>query len=174
VSERLLLRPVRPTTSSLTAVVLAVVLAIGLLTTGCAGRSNGPRGAFTEGGVSVWAELTDREASTSLRVRLSPQPGFHVYALDLPPDGIDGLGRPTRVQVASGGAVTGPARADRSTVLLRPSGLTVDLPVFPAGPVVINVPIRRTGTTPPTIVVSYAACSPTRCLMPVTHTLRLA
>lgn len=93
--------------------------------------------------------------------------GFHVYSIDLPADGVQGLGRPTKVAVSGGLAATGTQQADKQVRHLRPSGVDVDLPVYPDGPVTVTLPVHRS-TAAASVLISYAACSESQgCLMPV-------
>ena len=137
---------------------------------GCAQGGPAPAG-FSQSGVRVEAVL---EAG-QLVVTLTPDPGFHVYSIDLPADGIDGLGRPTVVRPLVGLEATGALRADRPVVAERPAGLEVTLPVYPEGPVTIRLPVRSVTGADPEIAVSYAACSDRTCLAPVSgRRIRLA
>ncbi|MFS4091157.1 hypothetical protein [Streptomyces sp. AF1A] len=52
---------------------------------------------------------------------------------------------------------------------LRLRGLSTELPVYPDGPVTFTLPVRRTGSHQADVIVSYGACSATRCLVPVTN-----
>lgn len=126
---------------------------------------------FTDSGVEATISASSSEAKAVLRPTM---PGFHIYSVDLPQGGIDGLGIPTRLSVRAGLAPTGHATADKAVRLLTLPGLNVRLPVYPDGPVTITLPVRRTGDTAE-IRVSYGACSSSTCLAPVTdHLTRLA
>ncbi|ARP73438.1 hypothetical protein LK07_30770 [Streptomyces pluripotens] len=103
-----------------------------------------------------------------MQATFSPQqPGFHLYSIDLPAQGIDGLGIPTRLSVEGDLTATGKPTANRSTLLLRPAGLTTELPVYPNGPVTFTLPVRQTGPHQADVVVSYGACGESHCLVPV-------
>ncbi len=91
---------------------------------------------------------------------------FHLYSAAMPPDGVDGLGRPTVLAAGHGLVATGPAVADRTPTTLHEAALGVDLPVYPDGPVTLTLPVTYSGT-PVEAVIGYAACSLTQCLMPV-------
>jgi hypothetical protein len=147
----------------------AVVSAGMLLAAGCAGRP-APQltGRFEGNGVAVTATLRDSGRDSEVAATFRPQAGFHLYSVDLPAQGIDGLGIPTVLAVRGDLVATGAPRADRPVRMLRPAGLPVELPVYPDGPVTITLPVRRTGADRVEVVVSYAACSEGRCLMPVT------
>ncbi|MER5638904.1 hypothetical protein ABT095_18310 [Kitasatospora sp. NPDC002227] len=141
-----------------------------LLLAGCGqSRPAEPTAHASASGVAVTATLLPGEGGR-LRVTFAPEePGFHLYSVDLPAQGIDGLGIPTVLAVRGGLAATGRPTADRATLLLRPAGLTTELPVYPDGPVTFTVPVRRTGSHQGEVVVSYGACSASRCLLPVSN-----
>lgn len=153
---------------------LAGVAAVCLLAPalgGCGGSSApAPTAHATADGVTVTVTLLRAaNAPSRLRVVFSPQQsGFHIYSIDLPDQGIDGLGIPTRIAVRGGLAALGKAAANLPTRLLRPAGLPAELPVYPDGPVTFTLPVRRTSSGRAEVVVSYGACSEARCLMPVT------
>jgi hypothetical protein len=145
--------------------VLAVVA--GLLAGGCTG-SRSASAHFEDGGVAVVAVLD----AGQVRVTFSPrQPGFHLYSIDLPPQGVQGLGIPTAVTVRGALSATGRPAADAPVHDLRIDLLDVDLPVYPDGPVTVTVPVRRSGHGHPEVLVSYGACSATTCLVPVRNHL---
>jgi hypothetical protein len=103
-----------------------------------------------------------------VRATFSPQkPGYHLYSIDLPPGGVNGLGIPTAVSVRGDLRVTGSPTADMPVSSLRIEELDVDLPVYPDGPVTVTVPVRRSGDGRAEVVVTYGACSLTICLPPV-------
>jgi hypothetical protein len=118
---------------------------------------------FTESGVEVTITVSAAQVKTIYRPM---RPGFHVYSIDLPPGGIDGLGVPTRLNVRAGLTATGHATADKAVRLLDLPALGLKLPVYPDGLVTVSLPVRRTGPTAD-IVVSYGACSSSTCLAPV-------
>lgn len=102
-------------------------------------------------------------------------PRHHLYSIDLPPDGVNGLGIATIVSVRGGLRLTGSPTADKPVSTLQIEelhvDLPVDLPVYPDGPVTVTVPVRRTGDGRAQVIVTYAACSATTCLPPVRNRL---
>ncbi len=149
--------------------VLLATLAGALLAGGC-GRSAHPvdpserSGRLAAGGVTVEATLTDGQLRTTFRPE---RPGFHLYSLDLPADGVQGLGIPTVVTVRGDLEATGAPSVDAPVRTLRLAELGVELPVYPDGPVTVTLPVRSTGDGPAEVVVTYGACSPSTCLPPV-------
>lgn len=149
---------------------LAGVLA--LLIAGCAHDQHLRRATarFTESGVEVTIAVSDSEVKAFFR---PTRFGFHVYSIDLPTGGIQGLGVPTKLGVRGGLTATGQASADKPVRLLDLPSLGVKLPVYPDGPVGVSLPVQRSGRSAD-ILVSYGACSTNTCLAPVTdHVTRV-
>lgn len=149
----------------------ALAAAAAFLVCGCAGPgpAAGPSGRLSDGGVTAVAVLTAEPDGTGyVRVTFSPQrPGYHLYSIHLPLGGVNGLGIPTIVTVRDGLRMTGSPTADVPAGNLRIEELGVDLPVYPAEPVTVTVPVRRTGNRQPEVLVTYGACSASTCLPPV-------
>ena len=132
-----------------------------------AGERSAATAEFTDGGVHVALSLGTGERP-SLVARFRPlRAGFHLYSAHLPVGGVQGLGQRTSVQPAGALRAAGPMRmsAPVHDLLIRPLHLT--LPVYPDGPVTARLPIRRAGTGPSQVSVSYAACSDRVCYPPV-------
>ncbi|MCX4782801.1 protein-disulfide reductase DsbD family protein [Streptomyces sp. NBC_01264] len=152
----------------------AFAVALTALLTGCSGPGERVRTAeatpFTAGGVAVRVRAESREGSVRILAELRPeQTGFHLHGLDLPNDGIDGIGIPTRIRAEGGLGATGQATTDAKPRMLRPAGLDVALPVYADGTVTLELPVRRLGGTDRARVhLTYGACSETGgCLPPV-------
>lgn len=127
---------------------------------------------FVENGVRVSLHLDrDWRGGLWLAGEFSPvAPDVHLYATELPSNGIEGLGRPTRLRVGRGSVrVLGPAVANRPVVEDRLEELDVTLPVYPAGSVTVRLPVALdAGPAVRTeVYVSYMACGPQGCLRPV-------
>ena len=89
--------------------LLAVAVGVTFLAGGCAryGASQpraAPPGRLNDGGVSVAAVLIAGPGGAGrVQVTFSPrQPGYHLYSIGLPPDGVNGLGIATMVSVRGG------------------------------------------------------------------------
>jgi len=93
----------------------------------------------------------------------------HLYSKDLPRNGVDGLGRPIRVEAEQTSSIQlGEPTADRPVQNDFIAALNVNVPVYPAGPVTLRFPARRSGRGPAVFRVSYMACGERGCLAPVT------
>jgi hypothetical protein len=103
-----------------------------------------------------------------LTARFTPQqPGFHLYSAALPVNGVDGVGRPTRLEVGGALAPVGVEVPDARPESLRVSGVDKPLEVYPDGPVTVRQRVRVTRGRPALVWVTYAACSRSTCLPPV-------
>lgn len=150
--------------------VLGSVATAVLILSGCsAGRSHEPTGQATANGVTVSVILLPAsDGQRDLRVTFRPQQaGFHIYSINLPVHGVDGLGIPTRIAVRGDLTAAGKPTANRAIRLLRVAGLPIAIPVYPNGPVTFTLPVRQTGPHQAEIIVSYGACSENRCLIPI-------
>jgi thiol-disulfide isomerase/thioredoxin len=128
--------------------------------------------AFTQHGVRVRVALeVDARQRHWLAAHFAPVVrGVHLYGASLPLTGIDGLGRPTRVTITPSPAwrATGPAIANMSEESFRLDPMPQVLPVYPAGPVTLRVPISLASTHGRgDALVTYMGCSDTGCLPPV-------
>lgn len=185
---RLWLARHRPAAAALTA-----ALALGLtgLSGGCsaakpsADPSAHPAGSpppatasFTDSGVTVTLRLGPWHAGSSvLTAVFAPvRAGFHLYSTSLPPNGVDGVGRPTAIQVSGALAAQGQLTAHAATHALTLTGSTKPVPVYPDGPVTTTLTLRHQSAGPAVVEVSYAACSVREgCLFPVSgHPVRLS
>jgi len=97
--------------------------------------------------------------------------GFHLYSKDLPKTGVQGLGRPTLLELVASATwhCDGPLTADARTTALEFPALHVKLPVYPAGPVTLSLPVTHThnGSVAGEISITYMACSEHACRSPV-------
>lgn len=135
---------------------------------GCGVDPSAPVGSAERNGVRVEVVFEGSDGGDgAVRVTFTPQQqGFHLYSDRLPAQGVDGVGRPTKVEVAGALGATGPASADQDVIQLQVPGVSRPMPVFPDGAVTLRLPVRRTGGTA-AAVVGYAACSALTCLPPV-------
>ena len=126
--------------------------------------------SFTENSVTVTINLDlDTSGETWLAATFTPvEPDSHVYSKDLPRDGVDGLGRPTLLELVPGsqiqavGPLTESIPADETDL----EGLLT----YPVGPVTLRLPI----TLPPgdgwveeSVSVTYLTCGNGSCSPPV-------
>jgi thiol-disulfide isomerase/thioredoxin len=128
---------------------------------------------FTERGVRVQLTLERDSAGRSwLAGAFTPLDAeTHLYAQEMPADGVDGVGRPTRVHIVGGNLkATGPAVANRPVQSDTIELLKQTYPIYPPGAVTVRVPVARVkGDTSSRTEVSitYMGCGPKGCLPPV-------
>ena len=159
----------------------AALLVLGLLV-GCGGSGSGPEAApgsstpaaiasVSQQGVRVDLRWTPASARNgTLAATFAPlRKGFHLYSAQLPATGIEGVGRPTRLEVGGRLVAMAPATADRAVTSLHVAGVDAPVPVYPDGPVTLWVPVQLSGSGPDQVWLSYAACSSSTCLPPVTR-----
>ncbi len=134
-------------------------------------RSSPVAGSLRENGVAVTLRwVTTNAQNPVLSAEFTPtRAGFHLYSIDLPEAGMDGIGRPTTLQVSGALTAVGPATADAAPVSLHLDGVADPLPVYPDGPVTLRQPVRVGPSGAGEVLVTYAACSRAACLPPVSR-----
>ncbi len=121
----------------------------------------------TQNGVRVTVDLVgDATSGFALEATFTPeQDSMHMFDEDLPLDGLDGLGRPTRIDLVGGDAISrGEVTADLSptNLIARPAG--EPLPTYPDGPVILRLPIEFTQPSGPgadfdlSVSITYMSC----------------
>ncbi|MET7981672.1 hypothetical protein [Streptomyces sp. NPDC005281] len=152
----------------------ALTLAAAVTLAGCAGTGTSDAtvdaAPFSAGGVAVSVRIESRDDGLRVLAELRPQQaGFHLYSLDLPDGGVDGIGIPTRIRVEGALRPASLATTDAKRRMLRPAGLDVRLPVYEDGRVVLELPVRRVeGADRARVFLTYGACSERAgCLPPV-------
>ncbi len=130
---------------------------------------------FTENGARVEVLLEkDSDGQHWMAAVFSPlEKDSYVYGKDIPPDGVDGLGRPIRFAITStiGAQPAGPAVADRVVQEKKAESLNLVIPSYPYGPVTLRFPITlpaASASTRTEIVIGYMVCGETTgCQAPV-------
>lgn len=131
---------------------------------------------FEENGVRVTIDLERDQAGTLLLASTytPEEPDSHVYSIDLPRTGIDGAGRPTRLDLPPQQAARaiGPLRANQPLIMQTFQGFSAPFPIYPDGPVTLRLPLDLAphgAAAPLELTVGYMACSSKgACLPPVT------
>lgn len=129
---------------------------------GCTGPTT--TAAFTENGVEVTLTLIEEQDQVKVEALFAPtEPNYHLYSIDLPEKGIDGVGRPTKVEIISdNAAVSGPITADQPIIETPFEGFSAPFPLYPDGPVTLSIPVffdDGAADQPLELAVSYIACS---------------
>ncbi len=97
---------------------------------------------------------------------------FQLYGKDLPKNGLNGLGRPTLLEVVQSDSikVMGPLEANQPVQNIRVDVLDLSFPVYPIGPVTLSLPFEFVGKgdwASMEVSITYMACSDKTCLPPV-------
>ena len=129
---------------------------------------------FTESGVKVVIRLElDAQGKDILAVTFTAvASGFHVYSKDVPREGIDGLGRPTLLELPPGAKMQATGSLQESVApLVEPIQKDLpDLHAYPEGPVSLYLPVQlpqTAGEITDAVSVTYMACSQKGCKKPV-------
>jgi hypothetical protein len=151
---------------------LIILPAIVMLLSACAPRA-GERmelGRLTENGVEVVITLQPSADGTAvLSATFTPtESGYHLYSKDHPRHGVDGLGRPTLLELAEGSRL----RAAGELAESLPAGVLegTEMLVYPAGPVTLSLDVilpEGSETIPEDIILTFMACTASTCREPV-------
>jgi hypothetical protein len=151
--------------------MLIGAVAVGVLAT----RALTPTSVVVEeSGVRVELTYTGGDRGEVVAVFSPLDAGFHLYGPELPPDGIDGAGRPTLLEVpeTSPWSSTGTLLAEPPRTLQSLPSFDRPFPIFPDGPATLRLRVERdpsaSGSTDLIVSVTYMACSSSGlCLAPV-------
>jgi hypothetical protein len=130
--------------------------------------------SFTEHGVTVEIVLKKNQGEQPVLEGVFTPTGedFHLYSKNLPRGGIQGLGRPTLLEVTSTDTIqaAGPLTVDKGEAGEYYEPLNLTLPVYPAGPVTLQLPVEIISTEAEIaaeLSVTYMTCKAGVCLPPV-------
>ncbi|MFZ3495424.1 hypothetical protein ACODT5_19730 [Streptomyces sp. 5.8] len=157
----------------------AVLLSLTALTA-CGGQpaktGSAPTTSFTENGVTVTLSVSDWQPprATLTAVFTPEEKGFHLYSTELPATGIEGVGRPTSMDVTGVLRADGKLKAAADVRTIRVPGVDARVPVYPDGPVTTTLAVRLDGkgdgggNGDATVLLGYASCSSEEgCTIPV-------
>jgi hypothetical protein len=158
--------------------VFLALLALSLVAVACARNPNLAPGdslkltTYSENDVSVEVRLQRAESGeTLLAATFTPlEAGFHLYSKDIPLAGVDGLGRPTRLELTANSKMQAAGALRENIPSETPDFEPKDLLVYPAGAVTLTLPITLpsgAGWIADEISVSFMACSSKGCKAPV-------
>ncbi|HET9912947.1 MAG TPA: hypothetical protein VFQ13_13715 [Anaerolineales bacterium] len=127
--------------------------------------------SFTEKYVDVSISLErGADGSAFLSATFTPSEGHHLYSKDIPINGLEGLGRPTLLELTEESQMMSLGALIESVQANEPDFEPKELLVYPAGPVTLRLPVEL----PPgnawiddEIKVTYMACSAYQCKPPV-------
>ncbi len=130
---------------------------------------------FTESYVHVAIEFssTGDQQGILIAIFTPTEPEAHLYSMQLPKDGIDGLGRPTLVELPEGSAIqaTGDLQESVASTTEAVSSDLPALPVYPSGEVTLTLPVKLPDLSGKPIegqvMITFMACTPQGCHKPV-------
>lgn len=127
--------------------------------------------SFTENSVEVSFSLTrDSGGTVFLAATFTPPTGFHMYSKDLPRDGVDGLGRPTLLELPTDSKIKAIGPLFESVPSSMETFETLQLSIYPEGAVTLSLPIELPAGSDwvdDTVSVTYMACNENGCKPPV-------
>lgn len=159
----------------------AGVLVVAIATASACGPSTpSVQERFDPSRVEVRIHLERSADATTVVAEFRPlEDGLHLYGRDLPVEGIDGAGRPTRVDVVDAGwRAIGPAQPSVDAENVTLAGFDEPFPTYPDGPVTMRQAIESTGDLDDgriDLSITFMACSSAGvCFAPVErHTMSL-
>jgi len=157
--------------------LLGAILALAFLASACTPRADlkpgqsMPLASASENSVDVSVRLTRTpEGYFLLEATFTPPAGDHLYSKDIPPTGVDGLGRPTLLELPPDSKMTALGALTESVAPSMQTFESLQLPVYPAGPVTLSLPValpEGTGWMDDVISVTFMACNDNGCKPPV-------
>ena len=130
-----------------------------------------PLAAFTKNSVNVSIALTRTvEGYFLLEATFTPPPDSHLYGKDIPRDGVDGLGRPTLLELTAWSKMQALGTLMESLPAFVVEFESLELLVYPNGPVTLTLPVLL----PPgkewvddEVSITFMACTVNGCKPPV-------
>ena len=154
-----------------------VSLLVSLLSTSCfrpsitTDRVSLPLASFTENNVDVLIRLEDdQQGGVILSASFNPPEGYHLYSKDTPRIGLNGLGRPTLLELPANSLMTASSELMESVKAQVPDFEPRELLVYPVGAVTLSLRVelpQGDEWADDFVSVTYMACSDTLCYPPV-------
>ena len=155
--------------------VLVMILLAGIVS--CSPDSYSPGSqpislaSFTENYVDVFITLeSDSKGNYSLSATFTPPDGYHLYSKDIPITGVDGLGRPTLLELTNQSNMKINGGLTASPKAQEPNFEPKELLVYPPGAVTLSLPVELPSGNDwvdDEIKITYMACSASQCKPPV-------
>jgi len=127
--------------------------------------------SFTENSVDVLVRLEgDQQGQAILSASFNPPEGYHLYSKDSPRSGLDGLGRPTLLELSTNSHMTASGELMESVTAQVPDFEPRELLVYPVGDVTLSLRVglpQGDEWLDDFVSVTYMACSDTVCHPPV-------
>jgi hypothetical protein len=127
--------------------------------------------SFTENYVDVSIYLeSDSTGNYSLSATFTPPHGYHLYSKDIPLIGVDGLGRPTLLELTNESSIKTNGELTESLKAQVPNFEPKELLVYPPGKVTLKLPVILSpghDWVDDSVKVTYMACNDSGCKPPV-------
>jgi len=125
-----------------------------------------------ENKVEVAIALTrDESGQFILSATFTPQLlNMHLYSKETPQNGVDGVGRPTLLELAEGSALKANGELIENLTASQPPAKPGELLLYPAGPVTLSLPVvlpEGNNWIDEQVIVTYMACDERGCRAPV-------
>ena len=155
---------------------LSVLLSIILFSTilgSCISAPNMPiqLASFTENDVNVSISLESHSAGNYvLSAKFTPPDGYHLYSKDLPIHGINGLGRPTLLELPIASQLKALGSLSENVSAEQQYFAPNELPVYPLGAVTLSLPVELPSGknwVNDELKITFMACSTNQCKPPV-------
>jgi hypothetical protein len=123
--------------------------------------------------VAISTAWKDSELVVVRGIFTPDDPKYHLYSSDLPRHGVEGLGRPTLIEVVDAEVFSeiGSLVSDQATHELHEELLNVSFPVYSSGAVTLYLPLKFNTTpevaTTVSLKLTYMSCSGTKCNFPI-------
>ncbi|HLO31041.1 MAG TPA: protein-disulfide reductase DsbD domain-containing protein [Anaerolineales bacterium] len=153
--------------------VLFFGMLFSLSSVSCAPATNKPipLASFSENYVNVSISLERNTGGESyLSGTFTPPEGYHLYSKDIPMNGVDGLGRPTLLELTPESQMKVVGDLQESVEPEEPDFEPKELLVYPAGAVTLSLPVELPpgkGWTQAEVKITYMVCSANQCKPPV-------
>ena len=125
----------------------------------------------TENDVEVSIQLENNSVGGYLlSATFTPMDGFHMYSKDIPPSGVNGLGRPTLIELSGESQMTPLGGLIESVHAEVPDFEPRELLVYPPGTVTLSLPVelpQGNDWVDENVKITYMSCSETGCKPPV-------
>lgn len=150
------------------------------LSAACALATSTQLADFTENDVHVSIRLDRAETGGYLlSATFTPPAGFHLYSKDIPRSGVDGLGRPTLLELTAEstlpcgqcGEIQAAGKLTESIAAEIPAFEPKALRIYPQGAVTLSLPVTlpsgKAAFIDDVVSVTFMACRQTGCKPPV-------
>lgn len=121
----------------------------------------------------IFLEDVDLEGARAVLVArfVPPTGGYHLYSKDMPKTGIDGIGRPTLLEIPPDQPIEAVGALQADQPVSDKTVMDWVFPLYPAGPVELRLAVRLPQgdgqSLPVTLWMTYMTCDDESCLRPV-------